>query len=91
MAESYRQAKRIRRAIWERWIKGLVHGHRGQPSKRRIDDVLREEVLGRSKGVPWGFNEYHYFLAVIFLMYSLISRTPSNPQAHENAWPFRAL
>ena len=31
MGVSYRQAKRIRRAIRERGIKGLVHGNRGQP------------------------------------------------------------
>ena len=32
---SYRQAKRIGRAIRERGIKGLVHGNRGRPSNNR--------------------------------------------------------
>ncbi len=60
MGVSYRHAKRIRRAIRERGIKGLVHGNRGQPSKRRIDDALREKVLGLSKGFYWGFNDTHF-------------------------------
>ena len=60
MGVSYRHAKRIRRAIRERGIKGLVHGNRGQPSKRRIDDALREKVLALSKGVYWGFNDTHF-------------------------------
>jgi len=60
MTVSYRHAKRIRRAIRERGIKGLVHGNRGRPSKRRIDDTLREKVLALSKGVYLGFNDTHF-------------------------------
>jgi len=60
MGVSYRHAKRIRRAIREKGIKGLVHGNRGQPSKRRIDDALREKVLGLSKGIYRGFNDTHF-------------------------------
>ena len=60
MGVSYRHTKRIRRAIRERGIKGLVHGNRGRPSKRRIDDALREKVLALSKGVYWGFNDTHF-------------------------------
>jgi transposase len=60
MSVSYRQAKRIRRAIRDRGMKGLVHGNRGRPSKRRIDDSLREKVLGLSKEVYWDFNDTHF-------------------------------
>jgi len=60
MRVSYRHAKRIRRAIRQRGIKGLVHGNRGRPSKRRIDDSLREKVLALSKGVYWDFNDTHF-------------------------------
>ena len=42
---SYRQAKRIGRAIRERGIKGLVHGNRGRPSNNRLKESLREKVL----------------------------------------------
>ena len=57
---SYRQAKRIGRAIRERGIKGLVHGNRGRPSKHRIKESLREKVLELSKGVYWDFNDTHF-------------------------------
>ena len=60
MGVSYRQAKRIRRAIRDRGIKGLVHGNRGRPSKRGIGDVLRNKVLALSKGVYGGFNDTHF-------------------------------
>ena len=60
MGVSYRHAKRIRRAIQEKGIKGLVHGNRGRPSKRRMDDTLREKVLALSKGVYRGFNDTHF-------------------------------
>ena len=42
---SYRQAKRIGRAIRERGMKGLVHGNRGRPSNNRLKEFLREKVL----------------------------------------------
>ena len=37
---SYRQAKRIGRAIRERGIKGLVHGNRGRPSNNRLKEFF---------------------------------------------------
>jgi len=60
MEVSYRHAKRIKRAIRERGIKGLVHGNRGRPSKRRIDDSMREKLLVLSKEVYWDFNDTHF-------------------------------
>lgn len=39
---SYRQAKRIKRAIRDRGIKGLVHGNRGRPSNHRIIVTMEE-------------------------------------------------
>jgi hypothetical protein len=42
---SYRQAKRIGRAIRERGMKGLVHGNRGRPSNHGIEKSLRKKVL----------------------------------------------
>jgi transposase len=57
---SYRQAKRIRRRIRERGIKGLVHGNRGKPSNHRVKESLREKVLGLSRGVYWEFNDTHF-------------------------------
>ena len=60
MGVSYRQAKRIRRAIRDRGMKGLVHGNRGQPSKRRMDDSLREKILALSRELYWDFNDAHF-------------------------------
>ena len=60
MEVSYRHAKRIKRAIRERGIKGLVHGNRGRPSKRRIDDSVQDKVLALSKEVYWDFNDTHF-------------------------------
>ncbi len=57
---SYRQAKRIGRAIREKGMKGLVHGNRGRPSNHRIKESLREKVLELSKGVYWDFNDTHF-------------------------------
>jgi transposase len=60
MGVSYRQAKRIRRAVRDRGVHGLVHGNQGQSSKRRIEDAIREKVLGLSKEVYWDFNDTHF-------------------------------
>jgi len=57
---SYRQAKRIGRAIRERGIKGLVHGNRGRPSNNRLKESLREKVLKLSREVYWDFNDIHF-------------------------------
>jgi len=57
---SYRQAKRIGRAIRERGMKGLVHGNRGRPSNHRIRESLREKIIELSKGVYWDFNDTHF-------------------------------
>src|SRR4030067_2426793 len=57
---SYRQAKRIGRAIRDRGIKALVHGNRGRPSNHRIKEALRERVLGLSREIYWDFNDTHF-------------------------------
>ncbi|MCJ7641571.1 MAG: ISNCY family transposase [Desulfobacterales bacterium] len=57
---SYRQAKRIGRAIRERGMKGLVHGNRGRPSNHRIEESLRKKVLELSKEIYWDFNDTHF-------------------------------
>src|SRR4030065_635669 len=57
---SYRQAKRIGRAIRERGMKGLVHGNRGRPSNHRIEESLRKKVLDLSKEVYWDFKDTHF-------------------------------
>jgi len=57
---SYRQAKRIGRAIREKGMKGLVHGNRDRPANHQINESLREKVLELSKKVYWDFNDTHF-------------------------------
>ena len=57
---SYRQVKRIRRAIREKGMKGLVHGNKGGPSHHRIDELLRQKVLQLSNEVYLEFNDTHF-------------------------------
>ena len=57
---SYRQAKRIGRAIREKGIKGLLHGNWGRPSNHRIKEALREKVLELSRELYWDFNDTHF-------------------------------
>ncbi len=57
---SYRQAKRIRRAIREKGIKGVIHGNRGRPSPHRISEVLRQKLLQVSKEIYYAFNDTHF-------------------------------
>lgn len=42
---SNRQSKRIRRAVREKGMKGLIHGNMGRPSNHRIDERLRDKVF----------------------------------------------
>src|SRR4030042_4153351 len=56
---SYRQAKRIRRPIRDRGIKGLIHGNRGRPSHRPLGEQLRQKVLALAKGKYVVFNDTH--------------------------------
>lgn len=57
---SYRQAKRIRRAIRDRGLRGLVHGNRGRPSNHRTQEALRDSVLTLSRERYWDFNDTHF-------------------------------
>jgi len=57
---SYRQAKRIGRAIRDRGMKALVHRNRGQPSHRRLAEPLREKVLALARGLYKEFNDTHF-------------------------------
>ncbi len=60
MGVCYRQAKRIKRTVGEKGIKGLVHGNRGRPSSRRLDEAIRKKVLALSKEKYWDFNDTHF-------------------------------
>ena len=57
---SYRQAKRIRRAVKERGVRGLLHGNVGRPPPNRIPEALRQMVLELSREVYREFNDTHF-------------------------------
>ena len=57
---SYRQAKRIRKAVRQKGAKGLIHGNVGRPPPNRISEALREQVLGLSGEVYKEFNDTHF-------------------------------
>jgi len=57
---SYRQAKRIRRAIKEKGMRGLIHGNTGRPSVRRLSEKLRQKVLQLSREIYPDFNDTHF-------------------------------
>jgi transposase len=57
---SYRQAKRIRRAIKKKGMRGLIHGNTGRPSLRRLSEMLRQKVLQLSREIYPDFNDTHF-------------------------------
>ena len=56
----YRQAKRIRRVLKEKGMRGLIHGNTGRPSHHRLSGVLRQKVLQLSRKVYHDFNDTHF-------------------------------
>ena len=57
---SYRQAKRIRRAIREKGMRGLIHGNRGRPAWNQISEALRQRVVKLSRDTYGAFNDTHF-------------------------------
>jgi len=53
---SYRQTKRITKRVKEEGDKGIVHRLRGQPSKRRIADKIKDKIISLYRGKYKGFG-----------------------------------
>jgi transposase len=56
----YRQAKRIRRVLKEKGMRGLIHGNTGRPSHHRLHEVLRQKVVQLSRKLYHDFNDTHF-------------------------------
>ncbi len=56
----YRQAKRIRRVLREKGMRGLIHGNTGRPSHHRLSEMLGQKVLQLSRKVYHDFNDTHF-------------------------------
>lgn len=57
---SYRQAKRIRRAIKKKGIKGVIHGNAGRKSSHRIEERIRKQIVELSRKRYAEFNDSHF-------------------------------
>ena len=57
---SYRQAKRIKRALRVKGIKGILHGNTGRTPWNRTADWIRQKVLEFSKELYRDFNDMHF-------------------------------
>jgi transposase len=57
---SYRQAKRIRRALRAKGIKGIIHGNTGYAPWNRTADSIRQKVLDLSRELYRNFNDMHF-------------------------------
>lgn len=53
---SYRQTKRITKRVKEEGDKGVIHKTRGQPSKRKLSDKIKDKVINFCKGRYKGFG-----------------------------------
>jgi hypothetical protein len=83
MGVSYRQGKRIGRAIRERRGKELVRGNRRQPLKCRMHDSLREKTLALSREVYWDFNDSHFIEKLRECEGLEVSRNPLRALGHK--------
>jgi transposase len=57
---SYRQAKRIRKAVKNKGVRGLIHGNVGRPPPNRISERVKQQVLNLSRKAYEGFNDLHF-------------------------------
>jgi len=57
---SYRQAKRIWRAVGVKGVEGILHGNRGRAPWNRTADSICQKVLDFSKRLYEGFNDMHF-------------------------------
>ena len=57
---STRQIFRLKKALREEGIDGIIHGNRGKRSPRRIPDDIRDRIDSLYKGIYFGFNISHF-------------------------------
>ena len=57
---SRRQVQRIRWAVVDNGVKGVVHGNTGRSPSHRISDEVREKVVGLWRGKYVKFNDQHF-------------------------------
>ena len=56
---SERQCYRIKRRVYQEGIKGVIHGNRGLPCKRKVKEKMIRRVVQLAQGKYQGFNDHH--------------------------------
>ena len=56
---SERQCYRVKARVGKAGAKGVVHGNRGRPCKRKLKDSTVRRVLELARGKYQGFNDHH--------------------------------
>ena len=56
---SERQCYRIKRRVHQEGLKGVIHGNRGRPCKRKIKEKMIRRVVELARGKYQGFNDHH--------------------------------
>lgn len=59
LGRSVRQVRRLRRAYRDRGPAALMHGNRGRPSSRRLDDRSRHRLVRLAQTTYAGINFQH--------------------------------
>jgi transposase len=57
---SQRQVRRLRKRFGEEGARALMHGNRGQPSRRRLSEELRARVVALGQGRYAACNDSHF-------------------------------
>jgi transposase len=56
---SERQCYRIKARVKKQGVKGVVHGNRGRPCKRKVKEKEVKRIVELAKGKYRGFNDHH--------------------------------
>ena len=56
---SERQCYRIKQRVHQEGVKGVIHGNRGRPCKRRVKEKIVQRVVELARGKYQGFNDHH--------------------------------
>jgi transposase len=56
---SERQCYRIKRRVHREGLKGVIHGNRGRPCKRKVREKIVRRVVELARGKYQGFNDHH--------------------------------
>lgn len=59
MGVSERQCYRVKARVGKAGAKGVVHGNRGRPCKRKTEEKMVQRVVELARGKYQGFNDHH--------------------------------